>query len=299
MKSVLINKKIRVYSLSIVLMSVLLAGVFMQSCSNEYTLDETMNATIVSANDQKLVIKSNLSFNEVKDLKNRVSKGIKLKSPNDKIEYVDSLLWENAIECKEGGLYGFFVPLKNSKENDYRVLASLLIEGKMQEFIIRKIYTNDQLSSDNLIVYNMDGSVFRENIIKNINIPRLKSGPEINIYLFDDYTSWLYTNSSSQRFANNTNSVIWFKPETGGGAYPLMPGQWTDTPIDGFCYGSIVVKVCDGYNSCGVSGSTYNTWYTDPVDYTYNQMFGGPIGDAWLNQHQNGGWDDLFNSRVW
>jgi hypothetical protein len=289
--------KIKLYSLSVVI-SVLLCGFFIQGCSED-KLDENVNATNIKDNDQKMVIKSNLSFTEIKDLKNRVSKGIKLKSSNDEIVFADSLLWENAIECKENGLHGFFVPLKNNKENDFRLLASLLISGKMQEFIVRKIDANDQLSSDNIIVYNLDGSVFRENIIKNINIPRLKSDIEINVYSFDNYTSWLYTSSSSQRFANNTSSVIWFKPETGDGVYPLLPGQWTDTPIDGFCYGSTIVKVCDGYNSCGVSGSTYDTWYTNPVNYLYNQLYGGQIDDAWLNQHQNMGWEDLFDRRVW
>jgi len=124
---------------------------------------------------------------------------------------------------------------------------------------------------------------------------------------FDDYEDWFAEDCDSQRFANDTDDVIFFKPESdqtvgnmtyeGGHAYPLMPGAWTDVAIDGFCYGSTVVKVTDGYSTCGVSNGSYTTHHPNVLESLVNLVIGGEKDDSWLQDHRGEGWEALFDRR--
>jgi hypothetical protein len=304
MKTILKN---RIFSLGIVLVSIISAGIFMQSCSNEDF--EYLDINNKDYAELDIVRNVQVPFEDIQSLKFRISgENLKLKSEESQMSYSDSIDWGQIQKYEKKNLIGIFVPFKNCDEDNFRMLASFKIDGEMKEYILQRKRNSDGSFSKEIEYYFLDGSKFEYISSTQKRIPRLKSGNEYpGMESFDDYDEWLNDDSSQNTFANNTNNVVFFKPETtitvggftfqAGNSYPLLPGQYTTVPIDGFCMGSTVVKVTDNYSKVSANQGSYTTYYSNPFYGGVNAVYGGVKDDYWLSQHTNQGWESLFNRR--
>lgn len=227
----------------------------------------------------------------------------------------NNLRWDLAYKVTQGSMKGVFVPLKSSTEDDFKVLASLFVNGQMKEYILQKKATaSKSMFTGEVNFYRTSGEQFRQDVYKKgkltsnptFNTNRLKSAScetDNGTGTFDDYNDWFNADCDSQRFANNTNDTIWYKPENGSGSYPLAPGQWTDIEIDGYSYNGHVHKVTNGYNTGACTTSGFQADYGS-LSYGYYLLMGGDKDNDWLydrhadtSQDPNGdhGWDSLFS----
>ncbi len=303
-------------SLVIIALSCIISiGFLFQSCEKQdlFKMDEQFITT-----GEKTTTRIDINDPEILSLKNKLENSSKSDASSQIAKEVNknNLSWDLAYKVTQGSMKGVFVPLKSSTEDDFKILASLYINGSMKEFILQKKSTSIESSfTGEINTYRLNGKRFRQIVYENgvsvtkptFNKVRLKSSPcetDDGTGTYDDYEEWFDADCDSQRFANNTDESIWYKPENDSVAKELKPGEWTDEEIDGFSAGGNVYKVCDGYNTCGVSsdenGISYETDYSNPINWGYNEYAGGEKDDDWLSEQQAGGdhgWDDLFGKR--
>jgi hypothetical protein len=301
-------------SIVIIALSCLISvGFLFQSCEKEDFFD--MEEAFITTGEKKTE-RISINDHDVLNLKERLEKSSKVDGSSQIAKEVNNnnLRWDLAYKVTQGSMKGIFVPLKSSTEADFKVLASLFVGGQMKEYILQKKATASKSKfTGEVNFYRSNGKQFRQDVYKkgkltskpSFNTIRLKSSPcetDDGTGTIDDYNSWFDADCDSQRFANNTNDTIWYKPEHDSTSIALAPGQWTDNEIDGYSQNGTVHKVTGGYNTgaCTNSGfqADYGSFY-----YGYYLFVGGDKDDDWLEERHedtsddpNGdhGWDSLF-----
>jgi len=288
-------------SLVIIAISCLISvGFLFQSCEKDDFFD--MEEPFITTGEKKTE-KINISDPEILNLKERLEKSSSVDVSNQIAKEVNNnnLRWDLAYKVTQGSMKGVFVPLKSSTEDDFKVLASLYVNGQMKEYILQKKATaNKSKFTGEVNFYRTSGKQFRQDVYKKGKLTskptfskiRLKSSPcetDNGTGTFDDYDDWFDADCDSQRFANNTNDTIWYKPENDTSSVALYPGQWTDNEIDGYSHNGTVHKVTDGYNTGACTSSGFEADY-GPLDYGYYLYKGGE-----LDESPDSGWDSLFN----
>ena len=288
-----------------------MAGMLLQSCEKkESSLEKD---PFITTGERKITKFKSADDPELLCIQKRLKKtanSFKLEGIAEEITN-ENINWKLAYKTSQGSMRGIFIPLKSSTEDNFKLLASLYVHGKMKEYIIqKKINEKTDLFTGEINCYEISGNQIKQKVFingKQISEPvfnkiRLKSGDcetDDGVGTFDDYDDWFDSDCDSDRFANNTDETIWYKPENGSTAKSLEPGEWTDEGIDGYSYNGTVVKICDGYNTCGVSSDgSYDTDYSNPINYGVQLLTGGTKDEEWLADRQeegDHGWDDLFS----
>lgn len=289
-------------SLVIIALSCLISvGFLFQSCEKDDFFD--MEEPFITTGKKKTE-RISISDPEILNLKKKLEKSSSVDVSDQIAKEVNNnnLRWDLAYKVTQGSMKGVFVPLKSSTEDDIKVLASLFVNGQMKEYILQKKATASKSKfTGEVNFYRISGKQFRQDVYKKGKLTskptfstiRLKSSPcetDNGTGTFDDYDDWFNADCDSQRFANNTNDTIWYKPENDTTSVALYPGQWTDNEIDGYSYNGQVHKVTDGYNTGGVnSDGEFDADYGS-LDYAVYLLIGGDIDES-----PDSGWDSLFS----
>jgi hypothetical protein len=186
MKTILKNQKMRVFSLSIVLMSVLLGGVFMQSCSNEDDENYSDNNSIINSEELEEYIIADIEFQQAFNIFKK------------EIESIDLSKVKSVQNAK--GVTVLYIPTSICIENKANLLnskkKSLMVKfPQLNSFspeVKQKYFRQSVANSSRISKKILESGI-------NINQPRLKGGNS-EFFTGDNYCDYLAAQVASSNY---------------------------------------------------------------------------------------------------